>query len=65
LRRLKISRSELYARALAEFLKSQRDDSVTERLNDLYSRLEAKVHPGLHLAQLKAVERGPWDHSGR
>jgi metal-responsive CopG/Arc/MetJ family transcriptional regulator len=59
-RRLRISRSEFYARAIAEFLKCQRENSITERLNDLYSRHPATVDSGLHRAQLKALEKDEW-----
>ncbi len=59
-RRLRISRSEFYARAIAEFLKCQREDSITERLNDLYSRRTAKVDPNLHRAQLRSLEKDAW-----
>ena len=36
-RRLRISRSELYARAIHEFLTRHSGKNVTERLNRLYS----------------------------
>lgn len=59
-RRLRVSRSELYAKAIAEFLKAQDKNKITERLNDVYSRHPAKVDSGLHLAQLKSLERDVW-----
>jgi predicted transcriptional regulator len=59
-RRLRVSRSELYARAIAEFLKGQQGNAITERLNDLYSRNPAKVDSGLHRAQLKSLEGDAW-----
>ena len=59
-RRLRVSRSELYAKALAEFLKVRQEGSITERLNEVYSRRTAKVDPGLQRAQLKSLERNAW-----
>ncbi len=59
-RRLRVSRSELYAKAIAEFLNRQDDKAITERLNDLYSREEARVHSGLHRAQLRSLEKDAW-----
>jgi metal-responsive CopG/Arc/MetJ family transcriptional regulator len=53
-RRLRLSRSELYAKAISEFLKRQQGDEVTERLNEVYSRRPAKVDPALHSAQLRS-----------
>jgi len=59
-RRLRVSRSELYAKAISEFLKGQQGNSITERLNDLYSRSTAKVDSGLHRAQLKSLDKDAW-----
>jgi len=59
-RRLRVSRSELYAKAIAEFLKRQDGNAITERLNDVYSRHPAKVVPALNRAQLKSLEKSGW-----
>jgi hypothetical protein len=50
----------LYANAIAEFLERQDSSSITERLNDVYSRRPAKVDLGLHRAQLKSLEKEAW-----
>lgn len=59
-RRLRVSRSELYAKAIAAFLKQQNGNTLTERLNDLYSRRTAQVDSGLHRAQLKSLKKDRW-----
>jgi metal-responsive CopG/Arc/MetJ family transcriptional regulator len=59
-RRLRVSRSELYAKAIAEFLKQQDDSAITERLNEVYSRQAAKLDPALHRAQLEALKKEAW-----
>ena len=59
-RRLRISRSKLYAIAIAEFLKQRDGSAITERLNDVYSRHPAKVDSRLHRAQLKSLEKDAW-----
>jgi hypothetical protein len=59
-RRLRVSRSELYAKAIAEFLKRQNGDAITERLNDVYSRRSAKVDSALQRAQLKSFREDGW-----
>jgi predicted transcriptional regulator len=59
-RRLRISRSQLYASALAEFLNKQQTDAVAERLNEVYSRRRAKVDPVLHRAQLSPLDEECW-----
>jgi metal-responsive CopG/Arc/MetJ family transcriptional regulator len=60
-RRLQVSRSELYARAIEQFLKQQNEGAITERLNAVYSRHPAKVDPALHRAQLKSLPQDGWE----
>ncbi len=59
-RRLRLSRSELYTKALIEFLKQQDTRSITERLNRVYSRDPAKVDSGLRRAQVKSLKSDSW-----
>src|ERR1035437_1929985 len=59
-RRLRVSRSQLYATAISEFLNRQQSNAVTERLNEVYSRQPAKVDAALHRAQLKSLEGDSW-----
>ena len=58
--RLRISRSKLYATAISEFLDRRRTNSVTERLNEIYSRRPAKVDTALHRAQLRSLDKDSW-----
>jgi hypothetical protein len=59
-RRLRVTRSQLYATAISEFLNRQANNTVTERLNAVYSRRPAKVDSALHRAQLKSFEKVSW-----
>ena len=59
-RRLRVPRSRLYATAISEFLNRQQEGAVTERLNEAYSRLPAKVDSALHRAQLRSIEKDSW-----
>ena len=59
-RRLRVSRSKLYATALADFLERQHSDAATERLNEIYKRRPAKLDPALHRAQLKSIQKESW-----
>lgn len=58
--RLRVSRSELYANAIAEYLKRQQDNAITERLNEVYARCPAKLDSGLHRAEVKSLEKDAW-----
>jgi antitoxin MazE6 len=59
-RRLRVSRSKLYATAISEFLDRRQTSAVTERLNELYSRRPAKVDSALLRAQLKSLDKDSW-----
>jgi len=59
-RRLRVSRSELYAKAIAQFLEGRQENAITERLNRVYSRNRAKVDSALDRAQLKSLGKDAW-----
>ena len=59
-RRLRISRSQLYAQAIKMFLKDQQAAAVTERLNKVYARIPAQVEPAIAKAQLRSIEEDAW-----
>ena len=59
-RRLRVSRSQLYANAIAEFLKRQDSSAITERLNNVYSRQAAKIAPAMQRAQLRSLKKDVW-----
>jgi predicted transcriptional regulator len=59
-RRLRISRSQLYATAISEFLQRQQAEAVTERLNEVYARRRAKVDSALHGAQVRSLDKDSW-----
>lgn len=59
-RRLRVSRSELYANAITEYLKKRQDNAITERLNQVYARRSAKLDSGLHRAQMKSLRKEEW-----
>lgn len=59
-RRLGVSRSELYARALADFLEKRLDRRVTERLDEVYAREESRLDPALARLQAASLPRDEW-----
>ena len=59
-KRLRISRSKLYATAIAQFLKQHGSRGVTERLNEVYAKEESKLDPVLHGLQLRSLPREDW-----
>ena len=54
-----MSRSELYSRAVSEWVERHRDDRVTERLDAVYGTGEesAALDPVLSTLQLRSIKR--------
>ncbi len=59
-KRLGVSRSELYARALAEFLAKHKADRITQRLNAVYAAEDSRLDPALLGAQARVLSRESW-----
>jgi hypothetical protein len=61
-RRLRIPRSQLYARALEAFLSQQSRPDVTERLNAVYGAGKGESpDPAWHEAGLEVLRRVEWE----
>lgn len=58
-RRLGLSRSELYARALERFLGDEPDQAITARLDGLYATEESAIDPEVAAAQRRTIAE-PW-----
>lgn len=59
-RRLGLSRSELYARALRDYLAEHGSEGITERLNEVYGesrQQESGLDPALAGLQRRSLER--------
>jgi predicted transcriptional regulator len=56
--RLGVSRSQHYARALSDFVANHGERNVTERLDAVYGRAEARIDPILQELQFHSVGTG-------
>jgi metal-responsive CopG/Arc/MetJ family transcriptional regulator len=59
-KRLGVSRSRLYATALADFVAKHRSRKVTERLNAVYADQESRLAPTVRRLQRRSLERNEW-----
>jgi metal-responsive CopG/Arc/MetJ family transcriptional regulator len=59
-KRLGVSRSELYARALAEFVAKHKADQFTQRLNAIYADEDSRLDPAAIAAQVRTLSRESW-----
>jgi metal-responsive CopG/Arc/MetJ family transcriptional regulator len=56
-KRLKVSRSKLYAQALEEFLRSRTSMTVREKLDEVYGSESSELDPVLAEMQRRSIER--------
>ncbi|MGL4609403.1 MAG: hypothetical protein ACRCYY_06910 [Trueperaceae bacterium] len=59
-KRLKVSRSELYVKALEHYLKLHDDEELTENFNKVYENVDSSLEPALRSATCKTFERNEW-----
>lgn len=57
---LHVSRSQLYAQALAEYLEKRQETVVRERLNAIYAPMSEGLEPAMQKAQLKVLDNEAW-----
>jgi hypothetical protein len=58
--RMGVSRSELYARAMAEYLAKHRDEDVTAKLNEVFGEEPSGLDPSIRKAQTRSVSSSDW-----
>lgn len=60
--RLGVSRSQLYARALASLVERHREDLITSRLNEVYGPggETSSLDPEVRLLQSRSIDREKW-----
>ncbi len=59
-RRLGLSRSALYARAIREYLANVNPQLVTAALNDLYADQDSRLDPAVAAAQTATLAEDDW-----
>ena len=59
-KRLGMNRSSLYAAAVTEFLERHQDNSITERLNEVYISEHTGIDPIIIKMQLASLPQEEW-----
>ena len=59
-KRLGVSRSRLYATALADFVAKNRGRKITERLNKVYGSEDSRLPPAVRRLQSRSLTHDPW-----
>jgi len=60
--RLGVSRSQLYARALASLVEQHREDVITSKLNEIYGQdgEDSSLEKELNVLQARSIPREKW-----
>lgn len=59
-KKLGVSRSELYATAVHEYVKRYRIENITSRLNEVYSSNDSSLDANIKLLQSKTIAKEDW-----
>jgi len=59
-KKMDVSRSELYARALSGFLETLDEEAIAKSVREFYGETPARVDQALHRAQLEVMKRSEW-----
>lgn len=60
-RRMRMSRSRLYAKAVEAYVKQHSEEDVTEQLNKVYAGNASTLDPALESASLEVLRRERWE----
>lgn len=55
-----LSRSQLYAEAVAQFLEKHPADHITKQLNEIYSAESAKLDDTIRTMQFSSIDKEEW-----
>ncbi len=58
--RLSISRSELYTKAIEDYLKRNKNQGITDILNDVYRKNSNSLDDELYSIQSRSVDKDEW-----
>ncbi|MEL7226068.1 MAG: hypothetical protein AAF810_18900 [Cyanobacteria bacterium P01_D01_bin.36] len=59
-KRLGLSRSELYAKALAEYLRKYSDEQITAKYNEIYAEEDSTLDPAIARMQFLSIPKEDW-----
>lgn len=60
-RRLGFSRSELYVKAVNEYINTHKYQSVTKILNEVYSSIDSDMEDDISSMQFRSIPKDNWE----
>jgi metal-responsive CopG/Arc/MetJ family transcriptional regulator len=59
-KRLGVSRSELYSKAVLNYINAHKNDAVTKALDQIYAKEKSEIDPVINVMQLKSLPKEAW-----
>jgi metal-responsive CopG/Arc/MetJ family transcriptional regulator len=59
-KRLGMSRSELYSKAVSIFINAHQNEAVTKALDQIYEKEKSGIDPVINVMQLKSLPKEEW-----
>jgi metal-responsive CopG/Arc/MetJ family transcriptional regulator len=59
-RRMRVPRSQLYARALEAYVREHSGEEITQRLNEVYANVSSSLEPAVEAVSLEVLRREKW-----
>ena len=59
-KRLGMSRSELYSKAVSDYINAHKNEAVTKALNRIYAEEKSEIDPAINVMQLRSLPKESW-----
>jgi metal-responsive CopG/Arc/MetJ family transcriptional regulator len=59
-KRLGVSRSELYSKAVLNYINAHKNDAVTKALDQIYAKEKSEIDPVINVMQLRSLPKEAW-----
>jgi metal-responsive CopG/Arc/MetJ family transcriptional regulator len=59
-KKLGMSRSELYSKAVANYINAHKNEAVTKALDQIYAKEKSEIDPVINVMQLRSLPKEAW-----
>lgn len=59
-KRLGMSRSELYSKAVSNFINAHKNEAVTKALDQIYAKERSEIDPVINVMQIRSLPKEAW-----
>ena len=59
-KRLGMSRSELYSKAVENYISAHKNEAVTKALDQIYAKVKSEIDPVINVMQLRSLPKESW-----